>query len=176
MRANFLAAILFAAPLGSGCSHQASPNDACGLLTKADVEKVLGAPVHEPLVETVRSMSISRGRTMETLAGCIYTLDPSDDKPARAAIHIYWFREPLMMNVHWQSANAEFAHSQRIPNLGEEAWQGQGIKVRKGDVELLIEVDDLVPNPPPHSNSSTLPTRLYPEFEVALARLATNRL
>ena len=162
-----------------GCSSHADPKDACAVLTKTDVEKTLGAKVNEPIVEAAKPISIVRSETMQTLAGCIYLPDAGADKPARVAIHVKAFRPFAMFDAYWEGSRfstAEFSRARRIPGIGEEAWQGQGIKFKKGTNEILIEVDDLPAVPPAHDIHTTLPTRLYPDLEVALARIAADRL
>jgi hypothetical protein len=162
----------------NGCSNGESA-DACAVLQKADVEKILSVSVHNTVVQAKNPMSISEGQVVETESGCIYILDAADGKPARVAVHVVWFKRMDMLGVHWdfsKFSNAEFAHAHPVSGLGEEAWQGQGLKLRKGHFEVEIEVDDLPPEPPPHSVNSTLPTRLYPELEVALAHIAAKRL
>jgi hypothetical protein len=178
-----LATLLFLASvvaLLGGCSeHHVAPTDACGLLTKSDVEKVLGVTVNGPIVEAARPMSISEGQVVQTLAGCTYTIDSFPDKPARVAIHSNAFRYRQMMDAYWEFSRfcgAEFAQARPVPGLGDEAWQGTALKLRKSNVELLIEVDNLPPNPPVHAISSSLPTRLYPDLQVKLARIAAGRL
>ncbi len=179
---RFTALFSFAAlvALLGGCSeHHVAPTNACGLLTKADVEKVLGVTVNDPIVEAARPMSISEGQVVQTLAACTYTLDSAPDKPARVAIHSNAFRYRQMMDAYWQFScfsGAEFAQAKPVPGLGDEAWQGTALKLRKGNVELLIEVDDLPPNPPTQPINRTLPTRLYPDLQVELARIAVGRL
>jgi hypothetical protein len=179
---RFAALISFAlvAAVVGGCSERhVAPTDACGLLRKADVERVLGVRVNDPIVEAARPMSISEGQVVQTLAGCTYTIDSVPDKPARVAIHSNAFRYRQMMDAYWEFSGRYCgvgSPARPVPGLGDEAWQGTAVKLRKANVELLIEVDDLPPNPPAHPTNSGPPTRLYPDLQVEFARIAAGRL
>ena len=161
-----------------GCSHRLDPTDACGLLKKSDVERVLGVKVNEPIVELPRPVGLHQGRVGETVSGCIYTVDGPGDHPARVALHVsaYRFRQRDPAYPYIVETPRHELGAQRVPSLGDEAWQGATLEIHKDNLDLLIEVDDLPPVPPPQSADRAPATRLYPELEVEFGRIVLGRL
>jgi hypothetical protein len=155
----------------AGCKH-VKPDDACGLVAKADVEKVLGAPVTYVVIEPAHAMSMSQGRVMQSSASCSYSLDPGLGRPARIKIQVDVFGDHGMTVVNFNRWNG----AQHVDSIGDDAWQDTtALEILKKDTVLVIETDQTSESPqqpvPPSAETKT-----YPGIQVALARIALGRM
>lgn len=157
--------------IAAGC-RRVDRDDACGLLSKADVERVVGTRVTGTVVEPAHAMSMSQGRVMETSASCTYALEAAPGKPARVKLSVDVFNVPQVAGFKYYA----WKGAQPVRGIGERAMQDfTALEILYKDVVLVIETNETSdppqePVPPDEQNEG------FPQIQLALARIALDRL
>jgi hypothetical protein len=160
----------------TGCKHTVRDDqvwhDPCSLVSKSDVEKIVGTSVTGTVVETEHAVSMAAGKVMHGTASCTYSLEGESGKPARIKVSIDTYRDRQMMLFDFTS----WKGAQHVSGIGDEAWQDTtALEILTHDKILVIETDQTSESPrepiPPSEE-----TRDYPTIQTALARIALGRL
>lgn len=157
--------------IAASCRH-VDRDDACGLLSKADVDQVVGARVTGTVVEPAHAMSMSEGRVMETTASCTYSLEAAPGKPARVKLSVDVFKVPQVAGFKYYA----WKGAQPVRGIGEQAMQDfTALEILYKGVVLVIETNETAdppqePVPPDEQNEG------FPRIQLELARIALGRL
>ena len=146
--------------------------NACGLVTKAEIEKAAGVSVTHTVVEDPHAVSMAAGKVMETTASCSYMLETAAGKPARIKINVDAFNDHTAALIDFSS----WGGAKRATGLGDDAWQDPtALEILKKNIVLVVETDPTqespkAPIPPSEENQE------YPKIQAALADIALRRL
>lgn len=155
-----------------GCKEM-DRTDACSVLTKNDVQKVMGTTVQHMIIETPHAMSVSQGRVMQTASSCEYSLDPVSGKPTQLTVRVDTYGDRGMLMVYF----APWKNAHRVAGIGDEALQSdEALKVTQGNVMVTIETPYTPAEPTSAPAAPEQDIQLYPQFQVELAKIALGRL
>jgi hypothetical protein len=148
------------------------PHNACALLTKADVENVLGQTVTRALAEPARNVTLAGPRVIHSTAACSYLLEPVSGRPARIRISVDIYGDSGMQRYEF----SQWPGAWSVAGLGTQAWQdATALEIFTPGTTLTIETDETQKSPPqpvPLSDQN----RDFPAIQLALAHIAVKRL